>query len=46
LNESGAMEWLELHEDGDIVHKSEPGVGWWKRFAVALMALLPIEWLL
>ena len=46
LNASGAMEWLEPHENGVIVHKSEPGVSWWKRFAVALMALLPIEWLL
>jgi len=40
------MEWLEPHENGVIVHKSEPGVSWWKRFAVAVMALLPIEWLL
>jgi putative cardiolipin synthase len=46
LNASGAMEWLEPHENGVIVHKSEPGVSWWKRFAMALMALLPIEWLL
>ena len=46
LNEAGAMEWLEPHENGVIVHTSEPGVTWWKRFAVAVMALLPIEWLL
>src|SRR6185369_15864601 len=46
LNAAGAMEWLEPHENGVIVHKSEPGVSWWKRFAVAVMALLPIEWLL
>ena len=37
---------LEPHENGVIVHKSEPGVSWRKRFAVAVMALLPIEWLL
>jgi putative cardiolipin synthase len=29
-----------------IVHKTEPGVSWWKRVAVRLIALLPIEWLL
>jgi cardiolipin synthase C len=46
LNEAGAMEWLEPHENGTIVHKSEPGVTWRKRFAVAVLALLPIEWLL
>jgi len=46
LNAAGAMEWLEPHENGVIVHKSEPGVSWWKRFTVAVMALLPIEWLL
>ena len=46
LNDAGAMEWLEPHENGVIVHKTEPGAGWWKRFAVAVMALLPIEWLL
>jgi putative cardiolipin synthase len=46
LNEAGAMEWLEPHENGVIVHKSEPGVSWWKRFKVGAMALLPIEWLL
>jgi putative cardiolipin synthase len=46
LNEAGAMEWLEQHENGVIVHKTEPGVSWWKRCAVAVMALLPIEWLL
>jgi putative cardiolipin synthase len=46
LNEAGAMEWLEPHENGVLIHKSEPGVTWWKRCAVALMALLPIEWLL
>jgi cardiolipin synthase C len=46
LNEAGAMEWLEPHENGIIVHKSEPGVTWRKRLAVALLAVLPIEWLL
>ena len=43
LNEAGRLQWLEQHENGAIVHKTEPGVTWWKRVAVRLMALLPIE---
>jgi cardiolipin synthase C len=46
LDESGHMQWLELHENGAIVHRTEPGASWWKRSAVALLAVLPIEWLL
>lgn len=46
LNEAGRLEWHEQHENGVIVHKTEPGVTWWKRVAVRLLALLPIEWLL
>jgi putative cardiolipin synthase len=46
LNPAGAMRWLEPHENGAIVHTTEPGTKWWKRLGVAVMALLPIEWLL
>jgi cardiolipin synthase C len=46
LNEAGRLEWLEQHENGVIIHETEPGVTWWKRAAVRLLALLPIEWLL
>ena len=35
LSEAGALQWLEQHENGVIVHTTEPGVTWWKRFAVA-----------
>ena len=37
LNEAGRLEWLEQHENGVIVHKTEPGVTWWKRFGVAVV---------
>lgn len=46
LNPAGAMQWLEPHDNGAIVHTTEPGTRWWKRAGVRLMALLPIEWLL
>jgi putative cardiolipin synthase len=46
LSEAGRLEWLEQRENGVIVHKTEPGAPWWKRVAVRLLALLPIEWLL
>jgi len=46
LNEAGAMEWVEPRDNGVIVHQTEPGVTWRKRLGVALMAVLPIEWLL
>ena len=46
LSEAGALQWIERHENGEIVHTTEPGTTWRKRVAVALMALLPIDWLL
>jgi cardiolipin synthase C len=46
LSESGALQWTERHENGATVHTSEPGTSVWKRIGVALMALLPIDWLL
>ena len=46
LNAAGRMLWVEQCEDGERVHTTEPGTTWWKRLGVALMALLPIEWLL
>ena len=46
LSERGRLQWSERHENGEIVHTTEPGTGWLKRLGVALMALLPIDWLL
>ncbi len=46
LEASGKLQWAEHHESGARVHTTEPGTTWWKRAGVALMALLPIDWLL
>lgn len=46
LNEKGGLHWLEQREDGTVRHDSEPGVGFWKRAGVAVLSILPIEWLL
>lgn len=46
LNAAGKLQWVEQQEDGTRVHTTEPGTTWRKRLGVALMALLPIDWLL
>jgi putative cardiolipin synthase len=46
LSDKGRLQWIERHESGETVHTTEPGTSWLKRLAVALMALLPIDWLL
>jgi putative cardiolipin synthase len=42
LNGAGALEW----RDRDKRYTREPGAGFMKRLLVALLARLPIEWLL
>jgi putative cardiolipin synthase len=46
LSAAGKLQWIEQCEGGERVHTTEPGTTWWKRLGVALMALLPIDWLL
>ena len=46
LRTDGRLEWIEPREDRKIVHHHEPNAPWWRRAAVSLLALLPIEWLL
>ncbi len=46
LDAGGAIVWIERTPAGEHRHASEPGTGALKRFAVGLLALLPIEWLL
>ena len=47
LDEAGLLYWLEPRADGTVVrHDSEPGTGFWRRFGVGVLSLLPIEWLL
>lgn len=46
LRTDGALEWVEPRDGQEIVHTREPSASWWRRAAVSLLALLPIEWLL
>ncbi len=47
LAQDGQLRWVERNAAGvETWHASEPGATWWQRGSVALMALLPIDWLL
>ncbi|HEY9226554.1 MAG TPA: phospholipase D-like domain-containing protein, partial [Gemmatimonadaceae bacterium] len=43
---SGALEWVEQTDAGEVVHSREPHATWWRRVVVWVMSVLPIEWLL
>ena len=40
------LEWVERTEQGEVRYDEEPKTGFWKRFGVGFMSILPIEWLL
>ena len=40
------LEWIERSASGEKRHESEPGAGWFRRFAVEVLSTLPIDWLL
>ena len=40
------LEWIERGPAGELRYTDEPGTGWWKRFKVDILSILPIEWLL
>lgn len=46
LDQHGALYWLERDGPSTIRHDTEPGTTLWKRMAVRLMSVLPIDWLL
>jgi len=46
LGDTGQLYWIDRRDGVDVVHHQEPGAGVWRRLAVALLSLLPIEWLL
>lgn len=46
LGEGDSLEWVERTDAGEVVHREEPRANLWRRFVAALLALLPIEWLL
>jgi len=37
---------IDRHDGGEVVRKKSPVPAVWRRFAVALLSVLPIEWLL
>ncbi len=46
LNGAGRLRWIERRNGDEIVHADEPGTTRARRIALALLSLLPIEWLL
>jgi putative cardiolipin synthase len=40
------LQWIERTPSGERRHDTEPGTGWWTRFKVNVLSVLPIEWLL
>ena len=40
------LEWIAQTPAGEQRYTREPGAGFWRRAAVGLMSILPIEWLL
>ncbi|MEO6896489.1 MAG: phospholipase D family protein [Caldimonas sp.] len=46
LDASGGLVWIERLDGGSVTHLREPGTGFWQRAWIALLARLPIEWLL
>jgi putative cardiolipin synthase len=46
LGPGGSLEWVDRSEGNEIVHDHEPGASLWRRLCVAVLSLLPIEWLL
>ena len=47
LTPEGKMVWLETVGDGKtVVYQEEPGSTWFQQAAIAVIGLLPIEWLL
>jgi putative cardiolipin synthase len=46
LKEGDGLEWVEHTDQGEVRYDEEPKTGFWKRFGVSFMSILPIEWLL
>ena len=47
LTPEGKMVWRETREDGkQIIYQEEPGASWFQQAAIAIIGLLPVEWLL
>ena len=46
LGDGGELRWIDRQEGAEVVREAEPGTSLWRRLAVALLSVLPIEWLL
>jgi putative cardiolipin synthase len=46
LSAEDELYWLERRDGQELRHETEPGTTRWQRVSVALLSLLPIEWLL
>ncbi|NEZ04318.1 phospholipase D family protein [Wenzhouxiangella sp. XN201] len=46
LDGHGGLYWIERTESGKVRHEHEPHTSAWKRMGVAILARLPIVWLL
>jgi cardiolipin synthase C len=46
LGTAGRPEWVDQVDGKEVVYDREPGAGFWRRLTVAMLSLLPIEWLL
>jgi putative cardiolipin synthase len=38
--------WVEHTPQGDVIYTTDPHTGFWRRFGVGFLGILPIEWLL
>jgi putative cardiolipin synthase len=41
-----SLQWVEQAPAGELRYDTEPGTGWWQRFKVEALSVLPIEHLL
>lgn len=46
LDGAGDLYWIERRDGRIERHDVEPGTGFWQRAGIALLSMLPIEWLL
>jgi putative cardiolipin synthase len=46
LTPEGRVQWIERTPQGELRYDTEPKTGWFKRFGVGVLSVLPIEWLL
>jgi putative cardiolipin synthase len=46
LDDAGRLRWIDRQDGVAIARDAEPGTTAWRRLVVALLSVLPIEWLL